>query len=85
MLRESIKAKNVDSFHWHLNELERVVQNNEGMKRLLEQDGTLCYAAYIGSNPVVKTVIRKGVGKYLSRRDNLKSLVAGQSICECYT
>ena len=63
ILRESIKAKNVDSFHRHLNELETVVQNNERMKRLLEKDGTLCYAAYIGSNPVVETVIQKGVGK----------------------
>ena len=33
------------------------------MKVLLEQDGTLCLAAWIGSNPVVETLIQKGVGK----------------------
>ena len=62
-LQESIKANNVDSFHRHLNELERVVQNNERMRRLLEEDGVLCYAASLGSTPVVETLIRKGVGE----------------------
>ena len=62
-LRESIKGNNVDSFHRHLDELERIVQNNEWMKELLEEDGVLCYAAWIGSNPVVETLIEKGVGE----------------------
>ena len=62
-LRESIKENNVDSFHHHLDELERIVQNNERMKELLEVDGTLCLTAWIGSNPVVETLIEKGVGK----------------------
>ena len=53
----------MDSFHCHLDELERIVQNNEGMKELLEQDCTLCLAAHVGSNQVVETLIRKGVGK----------------------
>ena len=53
----------MDSFHRHLDELERIVQNNERMKELLEEDGVLCYAAWIGSNPVVQTLIEKGVGK----------------------
>ena len=51
------------SFHRDLDELERVVQNKQRMKELLEQDGTLCYSAYIGSNPMVETLIQKGVGK----------------------
>ena len=59
--RESIKENNVDSFHRHLNELERVVQNNEKMRRLLEE--LLSYAAYCGSTPVVEALIQKGVGK----------------------
>ena len=62
-LRESIKGNNVDSFHRHLNELERVVQNNERMGQLLEEDGLLCLAASLGSNPVVETLIQKGIGK----------------------
>ena len=62
-LRESIKENNVDSFHHHLNELERVVQNNERMRRLLQEDGTLSYAAFLGSTPVVETLIQKGVGE----------------------
>ena len=62
-LRESIKANNVDLFHRHLTELERVVENNERMRRLLEEDGTLCLASHIGSTPVVETLIQKGVGK----------------------
>ena len=60
-LRESIKENSVDSFHRHLNELERVVQNNERMKRLLEE--LLSYAAFLGSTPVVETLIQKGVGE----------------------
>ena len=62
-LRESIKESNVDSFHHHLNELEQVVQNNERMRLLLQEDGTLSYAAFLGSTPVVETFIQKGVGE----------------------
>ena len=62
-LRESIKENNLDSFHHHLDELERIVQNSEQMKVLLQQDGTPCLAAHVGSNPVVETLIEKGVGK----------------------
>ena len=62
-LRENIKENSVDSFHRHLNELEWVVQNNERMRRLLEEDGTLSYAAFLGSTPVVETLIQKGVGE----------------------
>ena len=62
-LRESIKKNDVDSFHHHLDDLERVVQNNERMRRLLDVDETLSYTAFLGSNPVVETLIQKGVGK----------------------
>ena len=60
-LRESIEENNVDSFHHHLNELERVVQSNEKMSRLLEE--LLSYAAFLGFTPVVEALIQKGVGK----------------------
>ena len=53
----------MDSFHHHLDELEKIVQSNEQMKELLHHDGTLCLAVYVGSNPVVETLIQKGVGK----------------------
>ena len=60
-LQESIKGNIVDSFHRHLNELERVVQNNERMRQLLQE--LLSYAAFLGSTPVVETLIQKGVGE----------------------
>ena len=63
ILRESIKENNVDHFDRHLDELERVVQNTGRMKELLGQDGTLCYSAYIGSNPMVEILIQRGAGK----------------------
>ena len=62
-LRKSIIEKDVDSFHHHLDELEKVVQNTIRMKELLGEDGTLCLAASVGYNPVVETLIQKGVGK----------------------
>ena len=62
-LQESIKENDVDSFHRHLDDLERVVQNNERMGQLLVEDGTLSYAASVGSTPVMETLIQKGVGK----------------------
>ena len=60
-LRESIKENSVDSFHRQLDELERVVQDNEKMRRLLQE--LLSYAAFLGSTPVVETLIQKGVGE----------------------
>ena len=57
----------MDSFHHHLNELERVVPNNERMRRLLEE--LLSYAAYCESTPVVEALIAKGVGKEFSNEN----------------
>ena len=62
-LRKSIKESNVDSFHRHLEELERLLQNSKRMKELLEDAGVLCYGAFVGSNPVVETLLQKGVGE----------------------
>ena len=53
----------MDSFHHHLEELERLLQNSDRMKGLLEDAGVLCYGAFIGSIPMVETLIQKGVGK----------------------
>ena len=53
----------MDSFYRHLDELQTFVQNTDRIKELLELDGILCLAAHIGSNPVVETLIQKGVGE----------------------
>ena len=74
-LRDSVKEKDVDSFHCQLEDLERVVQNNERMRQLLEEAVLLCLAAHMGSTPVVETLIQKGVGEkkiYYSKRYGLK-------------
>ena len=52
----------MDSFHCHLDELERLLSDDDKMKRRIRQN-VLCYAAFVGLNPVVEAVIQKGVGK----------------------
>ena len=62
LLREATKTNDMDSFHHHLDELERLLSDDNRMKRQIKQN-VLCYAAYCGSNPVVEALIQKGVGK----------------------
>ena len=52
----------MDSFHRHLDELERLLSDDDRKKRRIKQS-VLCYAAHLGSNPVVEALIEKGVGK----------------------
>ena len=52
----------MDSFHRHLDELERLLSDDDKKKRRIKQT-VLCYAAHLGSNPVVEALIQKGVGK----------------------
>ena len=52
----------MDSFHRHLDELERLLSDDDKKKRQIKQS-VLCYAAYLGSTPVVEALIEKGVGK----------------------
>ena len=61
ILQNRIAHNDVDNFQCHLDELVRLLQNDELMKKLLEE--SLCYAAYVGSNPMVETLIQNGVGK----------------------
>ena len=61
ILQNRIAHNDVDNFQCHLDELVRLLQNDELMKKLLEE--SLCYAAYVGSNPIVETLIQNGVGK----------------------
>ena len=52
----------MDSFHRHLDELERLLSGDDRKKRQIKQS-VLCYAAHLGSTPVVEALIEKGVGK----------------------
>ena len=52
----------MDSFHHHLDELERLLNDDDMEKRQIKQS-VLCSAAYLGSTPVVEALIEKGVGK----------------------
>ena len=58
----AIRNNDMDSFHRHLDELERLLSDDDNIKRQIRQS-VLCYAAFVGFNPVVEAVIQKGVGK----------------------
>ena len=51
----------MDSFHRHLDELERLLSDDDKNRRM--KGRALSFAAFVGSNPVVETLIHKGVGK----------------------
>ena len=51
----------MDSFHWHLEELERLLSDDDKKRRIKES--VLCYAAHLGSTLVVEALIEKGVGE----------------------
>ena len=61
-LREAIASKDEYLFHHHIDELEKLLQDNDRMRELLDATGTLAYAAYVGFQPAVETVIQKGAG-----------------------
>ena len=52
----------MDSFHRQLDELERLLSDDDKEKRRIKES-VLCYAAHLGSTPVVEALIEKGVGK----------------------
>ena len=52
----------MDSFHHHLDELERLLDDDDEKKGRVKSMA-LSFAAFVGSNPVVETLIQKGVGK----------------------
>ena len=71
MLRKATKNNDMDSFHRHLHELERLLSGDDMEKRQIKES-TLCYAAYCGSTPVVEALIQKGVGKeYYNENHNI--------------
>jgi len=65
----------MDPFHRHLDELERLLSDDD-MKRQIKES-VLCYAAYLGSNPVVEALIQKGVGKEFYNENHIISVEAG--------
>ena len=62
LLREATENNDMNSFHRHLDELERLLSDDDMEKRRIKQS-ILCSAAYLGSNPMVEALIQKGVGK----------------------
>ena len=51
----------MDSFHCHLDELERLLSDDDKMRRIRQR--ALCYAVFVGFSSFVEAVIQKGVGK----------------------
>jgi len=62
-LKKSIQENNEESFHQHLAELERLLQNNGTVREWLATSGALNYAAEVGSIPMISTLVQKGLGK----------------------
>ena len=61
-LREAIASKDEYLFHRCIDEVEKLVQDNDRRRELLDATGTLGYAVYVGFHPAVETVIQKGAG-----------------------
>ena len=73
---EATKNNDMDSFHHHLHELERLPSDDDRKKRRIKQS-VLCYAAYLGSTPVVEALIEKGVGKKYYNENRIVSVETG--------
>ena len=66
----------MDSFHRHLDELERLLSGDDRKKRRI-RESILCYAAYCGSNRVVEALIQNGVGKEYYTENRIISVETG--------
>ena len=66
----------MDSFHRHLHELERLL-SDDGRKKRRIKESFLCYAAHLGSTPVVEALIEKGVGKNYCNENHIVSVETG--------
>ena len=64
-LKKSILENNEESFHQHLAELERLLQDNGTVREWLVTSGALNSAAEVGSIPMIDTLLKKGLGKVL--------------------
>ena len=66
----------MDSFHRHLDELERLLSDDDMEKGRIKKS-VLCYAAHLGSTPVVEALIQKGVGKECYNENRIISVETG--------
>jgi len=60
-LKKSILENNEESFHQHLAELERLLQDIGTVREWLATSGALNYAAEVGSIPMIDTLLKKGL------------------------
>jgi len=65
LLKKSIQENNEESFHQHLAELERLLQDSGTVREWLATSGALNYAADVGTIPMIDTLVQKGLGKAL--------------------
>ena len=66
----------MNSFHCHLDELERLLSDEDKKKGQIKES-VLCYAAHLGSTLVVETLIEKGVGKKYYNQNRNTSVETG--------
>ena len=66
----------MDSFHRHLDELERLLSDDDRKNRQIKES-VLCYAAHLRSTPVVEALIEKGVGKKFYNENRIISVETG--------
>ena len=67
LLKKSIQENNEESFHQHLAELERLLQDSGTVREWLATSGALNYATDVGTIPMIDTLVQKGLGKALLR------------------
>jgi len=70
-LKKAIQDDNVKSFNQQLSQFEEFFQDQDNAARGLAAFGALCYAAEVGSIPMMDTLIQKGVGKAVYQLTNL--------------
>ena len=64
-LKKAIQDGHVDSFKQQLSRVEKFFLDHDSTVRGLAASGALCYAARVGSIPMMDALIQKGVGKAL--------------------
>jgi len=64
-LKKAIQDGDVESFNQRLSLVEEFFQDRDSTVGGLAASGALCYAARVGSIPMMDTLIKKGVGKPL--------------------
>ena len=65
-LEKSIRLNDVESFHHLLEELVRLLQDDNTTGERPAANKALCYAAWAGSIPVMDNLIQNGVGKEIN-------------------